>query len=70
MALKHLNIAIQLHVKYAGRGAQGNDDPVILRLYDLQGVFMLWILGVLIASLCFGIEKYLKYKNRTTICCL
>ncbi|XP_044729510.1 uncharacterized protein LOC123292862 [Chrysoperla carnea] len=53
-ALKYMNVSIQLHLK--GQEKEISDDPVVLTIYDLESVFAIWLVGIIISCISFGVE--------------
>lgn len=59
MKFKYLNISAQIKLRARSRtNIRENKDPVALRLYDLESIFLLWSLGIIISCAIFGLEKY------------
>lgn len=68
VSLKYLKFSTQLHIQIQGKANTGdNDDPIVLSVYDLEGVFAIWCVGIFISCISFGIEMFNNIKQKIKV---
>lgn len=66
--MKHLDYQVQLEVKLLSQKKHPDQEPIKLTLSHVQGIFVIWLLGLVSATNCFIIELIIhKLKNRKRV---
>lgn len=67
VSLKYQKYSTQLHLQ-SSRGKQtfgeNSNEPEVLSAYDLESVFVMWLVGITISFICFLFEKYTDFKGK------
>lgn len=64
--MKHANNKVQLGVAASRQKHHDNQGPVSLRLSHLQGVYVLWMIGLMGSTIAF-VSELLWYRRQQTV---